>query len=514
MASAGFLRTHATPVSTTQHRFPRVGIKLAEDPDQLPEPEPMRQTAVAATLLAAIVTTAFAQPCEWQHVLTPPLPNASANPIAVDASAPDDVWMVGEQFVGTLPHWEFHNFIAHFDGQSWTNIPLPSLDPDGHHNELTGVVALSKDNAFAAGTTLYPGGQQIQIFHWNGATWSLDALNLVGGIATAESLGLAGHDLWLMSHSANDADPPATSGIASGFRREQGDWNRYPVPPLAAFGRSRNLLHAVDGIAEDDAWAVGAASQVYTPGPSFGPVRYIVHWNGSEWTLDQSLPFDLLELSSLNDVAAIAADDAWAVGYETGNGTNQPMILHYDGSGWSRIDLEPLPHAGGLLRALAAVSADEIYALGARSDEHGNTHALIYQWDGSAWSRMEPALSGGAGDQFMAATAVPGGGVWGVGLYVRPGSGPYAQRLNCHPLCPSDLTGSSDPNDPNYGIPNGVADSDDFFYYLDAFVSQTLPVCDVTGSSDPNDPTYDIPNGVCDGDDFFRFLDLFVAGCP
>ncbi|MFG0327643.1 MAG: GC-type dockerin domain-anchored protein, partial [Phycisphaerales bacterium JB037] len=50
--------------------------------------------------------------------------------------------------------------------------------------------------------------------------------------------------------------------------------------------------------------------------------------------------------------------------------------------------------------------------------------------------------------------------------------------------------------------------------YLDAFVAGTTGVCDLTGSSDPNDPGYGNPNGVCDGDDFFFYLDLFVAGCP
>ncbi|MFG0326124.1 MAG: GC-type dockerin domain-anchored protein [Phycisphaerales bacterium JB037] len=79
--------------------------------------------------------------------------------------------------------------------------------------------------------------------------------------------------------------------------------------------------------------------------------------------------------------------------------------------------------------------------------------------------------------------------------------------------CAADLTGSSDPNDPSYAMPDGDADADDFFFYLDAFVAQDLGVCDFTGSSDPNDPSFGEPDGVCDGDDFFFYLDLFVAGC-
>ncbi|MFG0327540.1 MAG: GC-type dockerin domain-anchored protein [Phycisphaerales bacterium JB037] len=80
--------------------------------------------------------------------------------------------------------------------------------------------------------------------------------------------------------------------------------------------------------------------------------------------------------------------------------------------------------------------------------------------------------------------------------------------------CPADLTGSADPNDPTFGVPDGDADGDDFFFYLDAFTTGQFAVCDLTGSSDPNDPTFGMPDGDCDGDDFFFYLDLFVAGCP
>ncbi|MBX3363773.1 MAG: hypothetical protein KF866_03315 [Phycisphaeraceae bacterium] len=80
--------------------------------------------------------------------------------------------------------------------------------------------------------------------------------------------------------------------------------------------------------------------------------------------------------------------------------------------------------------------------------------------------------------------------------------------------CQADLSGSSDPNDPAYGVPDGVVDAADFFYYLDQFVAGNIAVADLTGSSDPNDPAYGIPDGVIDAADFFYFLDIFVAGCP
>ncbi len=80
--------------------------------------------------------------------------------------------------------------------------------------------------------------------------------------------------------------------------------------------------------------------------------------------------------------------------------------------------------------------------------------------------------------------------------------------------CPADLSGSSDPNDPAYGVPDGGVDSSDFFYYLDQFVAGNVPVADLSGSTDPNDAAYGVPDGALDASDFFYYLDLFVAGCP
>ncbi|MCC6283910.1 MAG: hypothetical protein IT439_01220 [Phycisphaerales bacterium] len=87
-------------------------------------------------------------------------------------------------------------------------------------------------------------------------------------------------------------------------------------------------------------------------------------------------------------------------------------------------------------------------------------------------------------------------------------------RISTANACPADLSGSSDPNDPAYGQPDGAVDSADFFYYLDQFVGGNVAVADLSGSSDPNDPAYGVPDGMIDAADFFYYLDLFVNGCP
>lgn len=81
-------------------------------------------------------------------------------------------------------------------------------------------------------------------------------------------------------------------------------------------------------------------------------------------------------------------------------------------------------------------------------------------------------------------------------------------------FCRGDLTGSSNPQDPSYGVPDGDVDAEDFFFYLDQFAGANLAGADLTGSSDPFASDYGLPNLVIDSNDFFYYLDVFVRGCP
>lgn len=439
--------------------------------------------------LLAIVPSTSAQPCGWEHVLSPVVPNARATPFGMDASGPGDVWVVGERVVGDYPFWEYHNYAARFDGASWVNVPVPSLDAAGDHNELSGVVAFSPDEAYAGGSTKWMGSNQAQIFRWDGSEWTLEALNVINAVGYVGGMGRAGEVPWAVGSRTSEFDPPATSGVALALRRDGGQWIPEPVEPLAAFGRSINTLAAIDGVAHDDAWAVGHARQVFTPGPSFAFSRYIVRWDGDAWTLDRTLPF--LERSQFEDVEMAASDKGWAVGYKALPGTNQPMIAEWDGSAWTETALDPLPGVGGILRGIAVVSPDEAYALGVLTDAADQAQLLIYRYDGASWSRMDPAPTAGVGNQFMAATSTPDGTIWGAGIYVRSDSGPLTQRLACDTTCDADLA-------PPFGVLN--------FFDLAAYIALFSA----------GDPAADLapPEGVLNFFDVSAYLSAFNAGCP
>ncbi len=79
-------------------------------------------------------------------------------------------------------------------------------------------------------------------------------------------------------------------------------------------------------------------------------------------------------------------------------------------------------------------------------------------------------------------------------------------------VCPADMTTSADPNDPGYGVPDGVVDVNDYAYFQ-ALWDLADPRTDLTSSADPDDPAYAIPDGNVDLDDMFFFLDRFNEGC-
>ena len=56
----------------------------------------------------------------------------------------------------------------------------------------------------------------------------------------------------------------------------------------------------------------------------------IEHWNGNAWNV--VTPIEVLTGSTLYDVVAIAANNAWAVGNIYNNGVPQSLILHWNGS--------------------------------------------------------------------------------------------------------------------------------------------------------------------------------------
>ncbi|MEZ6235478.1 MAG: GC-type dockerin domain-anchored protein [Phycisphaerales bacterium] len=78
--------------------------------------------------------------------------------------------------------------------------------------------------------------------------------------------------------------------------------------------------------------------------------------------------------------------------------------------------------------------------------------------------------------------------------------------------CPPDLTTGAIAGQAGFGVPNGVLNNDDFFFYLAIFAAGD-PDADLTTGAIPGQPGFGVPNGQITNDDFFFYLSLFAGGC-
>jgi hypothetical protein len=110
------------------------------------------------------------------------------------------------------------------------------------------------------------------------------------------------------------------------------------------------------------------------------------HWNGITWQVTPTVnPTRNVDL--LNGVADISPANAWAVGYsDTGSGY-VALIEHWNGNSWSRVAPGTSPTSSGeQLSAIAAVSANDVWAVGTHFDTSaGGFVGLTEHFNGTSW---------------------------------------------------------------------------------------------------------------------------------
>src|SRR5204862_547524 len=104
------------------------------------------------------------------------------------------------------------------------------------------------------------------------------------------------------------------------------------------FGSRSSYLSGVAAVSANDIWAVGGS--------------LIEHWDGSNWSVVPS-PSPSAGYSNLYGVAAVSANDVWAVG-SSGYDPFQTLTEHWNGRSWSVVP-SPNPGIYSQLNGVAAV---------------------------------------------------------------------------------------------------------------------------------------------------------------
>jgi hypothetical protein len=246
---------------------------------------------------------------------------------------------------------------------TWKVVPSPSVKSESPEitvdNTLHGIDAIALDDVWAVGFANNPKGPQYSIqtlaLYWDGAAWTIV--------------------------------PTPNAPM---------DWNR---------------LYGVAAASSNDVWAVGTSQDV-----AYVPLRTLIeHWDGTAWSIVPS-PSPGSVVNELRAVAAVSANDAWAVGFCGGWYSRSTLILHWDGSSWTRV---PSPNPGpgsNELYGIAALSANDIWAVGVS----GSYAPLALHWDGVAWTAVPTPNGGGYGAFFQSVSGSSPDDVLAVGASVYP----------------------------------------------------------------------------------------------
>ena len=296
----------------------------------------------------------------------------------VSAVSASDGWAVGSNGNG---------FVQRFNGTRWSVVASPDL-LGGASNSwagLSGVDALSASTAYAVGSGPASDGTGTAAvaLRWNG--WSRLTVPRPAGTNTEFTAvaALPSGDVWAVGETS-------TSSVARtlAMRYRGGAWTLTPTPSP---GTRNNVVTAVDGVASNDVWAVGYSLNL----PYGNRIRQsmILHWDGSSW---RQVASPNSGSTYLWDVAAVSANDAWAVGY----GSTGAFVLRWNGTAWN---VAPAP-ALSSLRGGAARSGTDVWVAGGDA----NGAPAVARWNGSGWTVTPVSATGGVGASALTKIAVAG----------------------------------------------------------------------------------------------------------
>jgi hypothetical protein len=196
-------------------------------------------------------------------------------------------------------------------------------------------------------------------------------------------------------------------------------WNAVVSPPVGSEGN----LTAIAALSTNDVWAVGQYE-----GPDSLQRTLVEHWNGSAWTQVPS-PNSSTRSNILSAVAAVSANDVWAVGNgATASNKNEQLIEQWDGKTWTITPNPTISQGDSILSGVAAISVSDVWAVGSTRVQvtNGPYHQepLVEHWDGATWKVVtsaslpatDPNLS--SFNQLSAVTAINSRDVWAVGQAV------------------------------------------------------------------------------------------------
>jgi hypothetical protein len=316
--------------------------------------------------------------------------------LSVATAGDNDVWAIGASFKSRL--FAYRTVIEHWNGTAWSVVRCPNAT--NGYNLLNGVAVVAANDVWTVGQAAKGNTYNTLVEHWNGAARSVvPSPNVAGNSSVLQAISVvSASDIWALGYSTDSN----FNNHALALHWNGSLWSIISTPTV-----NGDILFAADGIASNDVLRSVARNTL------------TLHWNGSVWSVVPSPNGGLETDNGLSAVAAIAANDVWAVGSfisEAVGAESRTLTLHWNGSAWSLVPSANSGANGNLLHGIAAVNANDIWAAGRVE----NVFTLALYWNGANWSVVStPAIAGSGFTDLRGAVAPSSDGVWTAGSFFQ-----------------------------------------------------------------------------------------------
>jgi hypothetical protein len=252
-------------------------------------------------------------------------------------------------------------------------------------------------------------------------TWQrVDAANGPGDDAFSSISGSSAKDIWGVGWTTTTLQQGPSRTLTEHW--DGASWITMPSPN--ATGSDDNLLVGVSAAGTSDVWAVGA----YVRARSNGNPVYMTlseHYDGSAWAT-VAVPNLGTGTNAFNGVAALASNDAWAVGTQSpaGQGRLTTLIEHWNGASWSVVASPNAGSGNNSLNDIVALAPNNVWAVGYYRPVNGSgtyRATLTLHWNGSSWTRVaSPNKVSGLDNTLYGVSGSSPNDIWAAGAYTRP----------------------------------------------------------------------------------------------
>lgn len=279
------------------------------------------------------------------------------------------------------------------------------------NNRLIGLSARAHDDVWAVGYAWQDSTGSTLLEHYNGTDWSLLPAPSPAVTQVNELysvVALAPTNVWAVGSTYTRATEENDALL------EHYDGAQWGVVAGPAVTAENSWLHGIAAVDANNLWAVGASQT------GSSQQTLIMHYNGSDWSVVAS-PSPGATVNNLLGVVAVAANDVWAVGMAGTWALFQTLVLHYEGSTWSVVASPNLGTGDNRLNGVAFADATHGWAVGTM--ENGSVdETLVLAYDGAGWTAASPSTGMTGRATLWSATVISPTAVWAVGILNGYGS--------------------------------------------------------------------------------------------